>query len=172
MSGSTLKFSLTPYDVCRYNFFCTGKWLFGDPLQRRPGLSTGLVCVGCVVEKVALRQSFRLSALFRQWSVLMYLSTTNLAIFVTRNTNKMQLCNWIYYSKVYWRLNMFRAAHRSSSGALNCICGLWFIWPVVAKAEWKLEIPTRCSFVIEFIIPMFIESWTYFDRNTAHHQEL
>jgi len=24
-----------------------------------------------------------------------------------RNTNKMQLCNRIYYSKVYWRLNMF-----------------------------------------------------------------
>jgi len=22
---------------------------------------------------------------------------------------------------------MFRAAHRSSSGALNCICSLWFI---------------------------------------------
>jgi len=22
---------------------------------------------------------------------------------------------------------MFRAAHRSSSGALNCICNLWFI---------------------------------------------
>ena len=24
---------------------------------------------------------------------------------------------------------MFRAAHRSSSGALNCICSLWFICP-------------------------------------------
>jgi hypothetical protein len=41
----------------------------------------------------------------------------------------MQLCNRIYYSKVYWRLNMFRVAHRSSSGALNCICSLWFIYP-------------------------------------------
>ena len=30
--------------------------------------------------------------------------------------------------KFYWRLNMFRAAHRSSSGALNCICRLWFIY--------------------------------------------
>jgi hypothetical protein len=47
---------------------------------------------------------------------------------LSRNTNKMQLCNRIYYSKVYWRLNMFRAAHRSSSGALNCICSLWFIY--------------------------------------------
>ena len=45
------------------------------------------------------------------------------------NTNKMQLCNRIYYSKVFWRHNMFRAAHRSSSGALNCICSLWFICP-------------------------------------------
>ena len=42
-----------------------------------------------------------------------------------RNTNKMQL----YYSEVDWRLNMFRAAYRSSSGASNCICSLWFICP-------------------------------------------
>jgi len=33
-------------------------------------------------------------------------------------TNKMQPCNRIYYSKVYWRLSTFRAAQRSSSGAL------------------------------------------------------
>jgi hypothetical protein len=31
----------------------------------------------------------------------------------------MQSCNTIYYSTVHWRLNMFRAAHRSSSGALT-----------------------------------------------------
>jgi len=49
-------------------------------------------------------------------------------VWLSRNTNKMQLCNRIYYSKVYWRLNMFLAAHRSSSGALNCICSLWFIY--------------------------------------------
>jgi len=41
---------------------------------------------------------------------------------------KMQSCNRICYIKVYWRLNMFRAAHRSSSGAPNCICILWFIY--------------------------------------------
>jgi len=50
-------------------------------------------------------------------------------ILLSRNTNKLQLRNRIYYSKVYWRLNMFRAAHRSSSGDLNCICSLWFICP-------------------------------------------
>ena len=43
-------------------------------------------------------------------------------------TNKMQPYNRIYYSKVYWRLNMFRAAYRSSSGAPNSICSLWFIY--------------------------------------------
>jgi len=42
-------------------------------------------------------------------------------------TNKMQPCNIIYYYKIYWRLNMFRAAYRSLSGAPNCICSLWFI---------------------------------------------
>jgi hypothetical protein len=34
-------------------------------------------------------------------------------------TNKMQPCNRIYYSTVHWRLDMFRAAHRSSSRALT-----------------------------------------------------
>jgi hypothetical protein len=43
-------------------------------------------------------------------------------------TNKMQPCNWIYFSNVYWSLTMFWAAHRSSSGALNCICSLWFTY--------------------------------------------
>jgi len=35
----------------------------------------------------------------------------------TQITNKMQPCTRIYYSNVYWMLNMFRATHRSSSGA-------------------------------------------------------
>jgi hypothetical protein len=34
-------------------------------------------------------------------------------------TNKMQPCNKTYYSAVQWRLNMFRVAYRSSSGALT-----------------------------------------------------
>jgi hypothetical protein len=38
--------------------------------------------------------------------------TGNYYIILSRNTNKMQLCNRIYYSKVYCRRNMFRAAHR------------------------------------------------------------
>jgi hypothetical protein len=44
-------------------------------------------------------------------------------------TNKMQPCNRIYYFKIYWRLNMFRAAHCSLSGAPNSICSLWCIYP-------------------------------------------
>jgi len=36
----------------------------------------------------------------------------------------------------------------------------------------SVEIPKRCSFVIEFIIPKFIEGSTCFERHTAHHQEL
>jgi len=36
----------------------------------------------------------------------------------------------------------------------------------------SVEIPTRCSFAIEFIIPKFIEGSTFFERHTAHHQEL
>jgi len=44
-------------------------------------------------------------------------------------TNKMQPCNIIYYSKIYWRLNIFPVAYRSSSGAPICICSLWFIYP-------------------------------------------
>jgi hypothetical protein len=39
---------------------------------------------------------------------------------------------------------------------------------------WKnsVEIPTRGSFVIEFIIPKFIEGSTCFERHTAHQYEL
>jgi len=36
----------------------------------------------------------------------------------------------------------------------------------------SVEILTRCSSVIEFIIPKFIEGSTCFERHTAHHQEL
>jgi hypothetical protein len=43
----------------------------------------------------------------------------------------MQSCNRIYYSKMYWRLNTFWAPYGLSSGAPNCICSLWFIYPRV-----------------------------------------
>jgi len=37
--------------------------------------------------------------------------------------------------------------------------------------DYLVEVPTRCSFVIEFIIPKFKGS-TCFERHTAHYQEL
>ena len=36
----------------------------------------------------------------------------------------------------------------------------------------SVGIPTRCSFVIEFIIPKFIKGSACFELHTAHHQEL
>jgi hypothetical protein len=51
----------------------------------------------------------------------------------------MQLYNRIYYSKDFWMLDMFRAAHRSSSGALNCICSLWFIYTCGDRALSRLS---------------------------------
>jgi len=44
--------------------------------------------------------------------------------------------------------------------------------PLVMIHSYSVEILTRCSFVIEFIIPKFIESSTCFERQSAHHQEL
>ena len=40
----------------------------------------------------------------------------------------------------------------------------------IIKMGYSIEIPTRCSFVIEFIIPKFIEGSAGFERHTAHHQ--
>ena len=40
------------------------------------------------------------------------------------------------------------------------------------KTKHSVEIPTICSFVIEFIIPKFTEGSTYFERHTARQQEL
>ena len=71
---------------------------------------------------------FRVRTLLVQFLNLIFMDPC-IVVWISRNTNKMQLCNRIHFSKVYWRLNMFRAAHRSSSGALNCICSLWFIYP-------------------------------------------
>jgi len=55
-----------------------------------------------------------------------------------------------------------------------------FCKPLLAKyfqfhenlLNYSVEIPTRCIFALEFIIPKFIEGSTCFERHTAHHQEL
>jgi hypothetical protein len=38
--------------------------------------------------------------------------------------------------------------------------------------DYSVEIPTRYSFVIEFIIPKYFKGSTCFERHTAVHQEL
>jgi hypothetical protein len=43
----------------------------------------------------------------------------------------MQPCNRIYYSTVHWRLNMFRATYRSSTGALTVFAVSVLHMPVV-----------------------------------------
>jgi hypothetical protein len=58
-------------------------------------------------------------------------------------TNEMQPCNRICYSKIYWRLNVFRAAYHSSSGASNYICSLWFIYPCRERSSSRLRVPTQ-----------------------------
>jgi hypothetical protein len=37
--------------------------------------------------------------------------------------------------------------------------------------DYSVEKPTRCSFVIEFIIPKFFKGSTCFEWHTTHHQE-
>ena len=50
---------------------------------------------------------------------------------------------------------MFRAAHRSSSGALNCICSLWFIC---------------CSKVKDFIYIIYILYYVYISFTLLQHE--
>jgi len=38
---------------------------------------------------------------------------------------------------------MFRVAHRSSSGALNCICSIWFTYACGDRPLWSLSGPTQ-----------------------------
>ena len=38
--------------------------------------------------------------------------------------------------------------------------------------DYSVEIQTRCSCVIEFIIPKFFKGSTCLERHTAYHQEL
>jgi len=55
----------------------------------------------------------------RKWNLNLIFMDPCIVVWLSRITNKMQPCIRIYYSTVHWRLNMFRAAHRSSWGALT-----------------------------------------------------
>jgi hypothetical protein len=43
------------------------------------------------------------------------------------------------------------------------------LFTILISGIHSVEIPTRCSFVIEFIIQKFIEGLTCFERHTSHH---
>jgi hypothetical protein len=59
---------------------------------------------------------------------------------LSRNTNKMQLCNRIYYSKVYLKAQHVSSGTpliiRSSKLYLQPLVYIPIWWPAVAKAEW------------------------------------
>ena len=69
-------------------------------------------------------------------------------------TNKMQLCNRTHYSTVHWRFNMFRAAYRSSSGALtvfaasglhtHVVTGPSLVWVRIVPTQTWLRPATTC----------------------------
>jgi len=65
----------------------------------------------------------------------------------------------ILFGKKYRGLWIFKFVMTSDIVCVNVFSG-------------SVEIPTRCSFVIKFIIPKFIEGSTCFERHTTHHQEL
>ena len=95
-------------------------------------------------------------------------------------------CYWNRHTRflLLWRHVMGLLVNKGTGedveGSSHCLIGRTvLIWANNDWAEsWKslvndsVEIPTRCSFVIEFIIPKFIEGLTCFERHTAHHQEL
>ena len=83
--------------------------------------------------------------------VILFCSALNTLIVSVEITNKMQPCNIIYYSTVHWRLNMFRAGYRSSSGALtvfaasglhtHVVTGRSQVWPVPTQT-WLRSVTT------------------------------
>jgi len=55
---------------------------------------------------------------------------------------------------------------------MACLAFINLIFMDPCIVEDSVEIPTRCSFVIEFIILKFIEGSARFERHTAHHHDL
>ena len=72
-----------------------------------------------------------------------------------------------------YRLNICTHLHLYSAEALLKFIrheGLILMNPCIVDDS--VDLPTKCSFVIEFIIPKFVESSTCFERHTSQHQEL
>jgi len=100
-----------------------------DELITRPEESYRLWCIVlCGLETSRMRRPWpalgrtatggggeiELTCMVKQWKLFYKVLFASVEI-----TNKMKPCNRIYYSTVHWRLNMFREAYRSSSGALT-----------------------------------------------------
>jgi len=65
--------------------------------------------------------------------------------------------------------------HMGVSGETNIkwkLKGMNLILVDLCIVDYSVEIPARCSFVIEFVIPKIFKGSTCFERHTAHHQEL
>jgi hypothetical protein len=59
---------------------------------------------------------------------LMFVDPCIIVHFIKKNPTRCNNVSEFYYSTVHWRLNMFLAAYRSLSGALNSIWSLWFTY--------------------------------------------
>ena len=73
---------------------------------------------------------------------------------------------------VYTAFVLHNMRHRSRVTCAMCSTILYAVVSYNDILNYSVEIPTRCSFVIEFIVTNFIEGSTCFERQTAHHQEL
>jgi hypothetical protein len=73
----------SPYSLwcVQVQFLLYRQVIFRRPLTAEVRVEPRTSLCGMCCRQVALGQVFPLSALFRQWSILMYLSPTNLAIF-------------------------------------------------------------------------------------------
>jgi hypothetical protein len=76
------------------------------------------------------------------WLCVVLLGDVNVMESSGEITNKMQPCNRIYYSTVHWRLNMFWAAHRLSSGALTVFAASGLHTHLVTGSS-QVWVPTR-----------------------------
>jgi hypothetical protein len=62
-------------------------------------------------------------------------------------TNEMQPCNRMYYYTIHWRLNMFRAAYRSSSGALTVFAAsVLHTHVVTGRSQVWVQFPLRLDY--------------------------
>jgi hypothetical protein len=71
----------------------------------------------------------------------------------------MKHCNGIYYSKIYWKLNMFRSARRSSWGALTVFAAsCLYTHMVTGRCYIK---PDGCVRFVQFSFGVLISVYFY-----------